>query len=284
METGSYLKAQDRSVAPAGGPTETADLEATWLRTDDPPARGMARAVIEGTGGGLRVRVFETIGPANVDWGWTPVDALYAASPHARTGVGFTAVCKPASRVVHLHANLSKGLLIIATMTAADQQGGRHGEFARDFFRKVDESQSLPPPGCRPEPSSRPPAPAADSASAFLGTWRNTNARTASLSKVSFAGGGEDLVLHAFGTGDGTLIDWGPTQAGVFVGQDAATGSAKIMAAYDFGFMEVLMHAWVKQGVLVIAIFNRFKDQSGRSNYFDREFFYREDFRPNAAT
>ena len=49
----------------------------------------------------------------------------------------------------------------------------------------------------------------------------------------------------------------------------------KMRASYDFGFMDVVLHAWVKQGVLVIAIFNRFRDASGRSNYFDREFFYR---------
>jgi hypothetical protein len=39
--------------------------------------------------------------------------------------------------------------------------------------------------------------------------------------------------------------------------------------------MDVQLHGWVKQGVLVLALFRRFKDAIGESSYFDREFFYR---------
>jgi hypothetical protein len=50
---------------------------------------------------------------------------------------------------------------------------------------------------------------------------------------------------------------------------------SKVRALYDLGFMEVALHGWVKQGVLVLAVFSRFRDESGRSDHFDREFFYR---------
>ncbi len=56
-----------------------------------------------------------------------------------------------------------------------------------------------------------------------------------------------------------------------FDGRQAAAFSA----VYDFGFEEVRLQANVKLGVLVVASFNRFRDESGRSNYFGREFFYR---------
>lgn len=39
---------------------------------------------------------------------------------------------------------------------------------------------------------------------------------------------------------------------------------------------EVLLHGWVKQGVLVLALFYGFPTGDSRSSYFDREFFYRE--------
>jgi hypothetical protein len=45
-------------------------------------------------------------------------------------------------------------------------------------------------------------------------------------------------------------------------------------AVYDFGFLESYLQANVKHGTLVIATCNRFRDGSGRSNYYTREFFY----------
>ena len=45
----------------------------------------------------------------------------------------------------------------------------------------------------------------------------------------------------------------------------------------DLGSMEVQLHGWVKQGVLVLALFRRFKGEAGESSYFDREFFYLTD-------
>ena len=55
----------------------------------------------------------------------------------------------------------------------------------------------------------------------------------------------------------------------------AVSEPAKIKASYDLGSMDVQLHGWVKQGVLVLALFRRFKDAVAESSYFDREFFYR---------
>jgi hypothetical protein len=283
MGTWSYVKAQDRYLTHTGGSIGTVDLQGTWVRTDAPD-RGIAQAVVQVADGGLCVQVFESDGSATVDWGAASIDAVYASSPEALAGVGFTTRYDLTSRVVELHANMSKGLLIIAALTTFRQRTGQRAEFAREFFRKVEAQRPCARRGYRSEVSSRPGALPGESLSPmpFLGTWRNTNSKTAGLSEVSFAREGESLVLHALGAGDGALIDWGPTRARVFASHDAATEPVKIQAAYDFGFMEFLMHAWVKQGVLVIAHFNRFKDQSRRSNYFDREFFYRDDPGANA--
>ena len=57
---------------------------------------------------------------------------------------------------------------------------------------------------------------------------------------------------------------------------DAETTEALAFeATYDHGFLEVHLQANVKAGVLVVASLNRFVDDSGRSSYFTREFYYR---------
>jgi hypothetical protein len=272
MEKWSYVKIQDHYIAPVSGPLKTADLEGVWVRTDV-PQRGIARVTVEVVEGSLQARLLEVDGPSLLDWGLIPVDTLYAAAPDGRVVAGFRGIAEQPSRVIDLHANLSKGLLIIASLAASRSGEGQVGEFAREFYRRVQGAQFLPAPGYRSERSPHAAA-GPPSASSFLGVWRNTNPRTRGLSEVSFASRGANLLLRVVGVGEDGPLDWEDTQVELFVSYDDATEPTKIKAAYDFGFMDVLLHAWIKQGVLVMVIFNRFKDGSGRSNYVDREFYY----------
>ncbi len=50
-----------------------------------------------------------------------------------------------------------------------------------------------------------------------------------------------------------------------------------LAADFDFGFMIAETYLRVNKGVLVIVLFVTFRDDSGRSNYLNREFFYRRD-------
>ena len=79
--------------------------------------------------------------------------------------------------------------------------------------------------------------------------------------------------------GGGTPSDRLEVPAQVFVDDDAATMSEKVMANYELTDTSVCMHGWIKQGVLVLAIFRKVKDGSRRVNYFDREFFFKIDRR-----
>ncbi len=88
--------------------------------------------------------------------------------------------------------------------------------------------------------------------SVLLGDWRNTNAEGGIRRIVVERGEGGELSVRAIGA-----IDWGTVPAHAF--------------AFHFGDIG----ANVKSGVLVVATFNHFKDDSGRSGYFDREFFHR---------
>jgi hypothetical protein len=94
------------------------------------------------------------------------------------------------------------------------------------------------------------------------------------MAELRFAFTERGLALRVTG---GALAGRFDAQADVFVDDDAATAPEKIMVHQDLPETEVVMHGWIKQGVLVLAIFRKFKGGSGRSNYFDREFFFRAD-------
>ena len=69
----------------------------------------------------------------------------------------------------------------------------------------------------------------------------------------------------------------GPTRSPRPVFADGPDSSAPraFTARFDLGYKEVSLQAKVKKGVLVVANFNRFSDNSGRAAFFSREFFYR---------
>ena len=106
--------------------------------------------------------------------------------------------------------------------------------------------------------------------SALLGTWANTNAN-GSVVTITI-GDADDGRLWIEATG---LRNWGRVEghAYAFNFDDRAAGAFD--AVWDLGFMEVRMQANVKLGVLVVVTLNHFRDESGRSSYFDREFYHR---------
>ena len=110
----------------------------------------------------------------------------------------------------------------------------------------------------------------------FCGDWISTNPSTRGIARVSVQAQGEGLSVHAFGAGDPGLADWGTVRAEVFTDGASSPRIRAFHAFYDFGFLETSLQAKTEKGVLVIASFNRFKDHSGRSSYFSREFFFRK--------
>ena len=100
----------------------------------------------------------------------------------------------------------------------------------------------------------------------LLGDWRNTNAN----------GGIPRIVVEPL---DGNRVRVtaleqtvdAPTFAFTFDAHDAGAFNAK----FDRGYQRIHMQANVKLGVLVVVTLTEFTDQSGRSNYFDREFYHR---------
>jgi hypothetical protein len=111
----------------------------------------------------------------------------------------------------------------------------------------------------------------------LLGVWVNTNSTTRGIAKVILTARENQVVLRAFGRHDPETCDWGEVSASIFASDINSTEAMAWSAFYEFGFMDTHLQAHIRQGVLIIAKFDRFKDDSGRSNYFSKEFFYRID-------
>ncbi len=113
----------------------------------------------------------------------------------------------------------------------------------------------------------------------FWGEWQNTDAEGAGMARIVFGDNEGALTMHAFVNGEEGLVNLGDADVKVFAENVDSLEGNKFSANYSFDFMQVRMHGWVKLGVLVIAVFNRYTDDSGRSDFFHREFFHAVDRR-----
>jgi len=111
--------------------------------------------------------------------------------------------------------------------------------------------------------------------SALLGAWFNTDKQTGGVVRMVLAGTPGDFTVQAFGAAAPEPLDWGKVPAVAYAAGVASPAGMAFSAVYDFGFLDTFLAAYTKSGILVLDTFNVFKDGSGRSNYFSREFFHR---------
>lgn len=111
----------------------------------------------------------------------------------------------------------------------------------------------------------------------LLGDWRNTNADGGIARIVCRPGLDGRIDVQCYGRhGADDLRDWGSVAARVYSFTFESRQAGAFNAVFDLGGNEeVRVQANVKAGVLVVASFNRILDRSGRTSYFDREFFHR---------
>lgn len=109
----------------------------------------------------------------------------------------------------------------------------------------------------------------------LLGHWLNTNRDTRGISECVVAQDDEGITVSI--TGVGEPVEW-PRARGIVLAnleEEAGQRTIALLADSDLGFMTVETHIRVNKGVLVIVLYATFCDGSGRSNYLNREFFYR---------
>jgi len=112
----------------------------------------------------------------------------------------------------------------------------------------------------------------------FVGIWQKTNEAAGQwIRRVEIARDGAlGIAVHAWGGDAPSPADWGSCTADVlFANAITSSTGAAFIARYDFGFLQSELQGNVNLGLLVLAGFNRFRDGSGRSDIFTREFFYR---------
>ena len=248
-------------------------LQGDWINTESSP-RALERILIERRSDIITMRAKGVDGQAPEGSGWFESRALYASSSTGGDAVAFVAERDADRTPVELQANLSKGLLIVSSFQTRRLSDGPERRFAREFFRRADP-ESPGPLDVSPKTSLVRQLPASPAASTFGGTWRNTNTTGSAIVSVSFAPTDDGGTMCVQGRDRSSANDWGTTAVEIFDEIDAASEPAKIKAGYDLGSLDIQIHGWVKQGILVLALYRRFKYASALSNYFDREFFYR---------
>ena len=108
---------------------------------------------------------------------------------------------------------------------------------------------------------------------ALPGVWINSTPDTNGIARLVISESDGRLSLQAYAVGPVGLIDWGSTSVKVFAGLPTSRVAAGFTCLFDFGFVETELQGMIMKGLLVLAQFHRFKDNSKRADYFVREYY-----------
>ncbi len=127
-------------------------------------------------------------------------------------------------------------------------------------------------------PDLNDPLAATTNADKLLGRWLNTNRETRGISECTVARDGDDIAVSIVGVGEDGPIPWPTVKATPLANleEEAGQRTMALLATFDLGFMRAETHMRINKGVFVIVLFVTFQDDSGRANYLNREFFYRQ--------
>ena len=127
------------------------------------------------------------------------------------------------------------------------------------------------------DPAQSDPATRTLQADKLIGRWLNTNPETQGVAEIIIERAGESFLVGVLGVGEDGLITWPQTKATALANLEEEAGQRALALAvdFDFGFMRAETYLRVNKGVLVIVAYYIFLDDSRRSNYVNREFFYR---------
>lgn len=108
---------------------------------------------------------------------------------------------------------------------------------------------------------------------ALLGTWINSNPDTHSVALVKATESDGRLRLQVSAVGADGLIDWGAADADVFAATPDSHAGAGFTCRYQFDFGETRLQGMIMKGLLVLAQFHLFNDNTEHENFFLREYF-----------
>lgn len=105
------------------------------------------------------------------------------------------------------------------------------------------------------------------------GMWVNSNPNANGIARMLVSEEDGRLSIQVYAIGPAGLIDWGPGDVVPFAAGPASRVGAGFTCRYDFGFAEAILQGMIMKGLLVLAEFHSFKDDSSRVPYFVREYF-----------
>ncbi|MCI0590272.1 MAG: hypothetical protein L0Y67_01470 [Gammaproteobacteria bacterium] len=109
--------------------------------------------------------------------------------------------------------------------------------------------------------------------SALPGIWVNSNPDANGIARLVISESDGNLSLQVYAIGLDGLITWGTADVTVFTSTASSRVSAGFTCLYDFGFAETRLQGMILKGLIVLAQFHIFKDDSKRIDYFVREYF-----------
>lgn len=127
-------------------------------------------------------------------------------------------------------------------------------------------------------PALTDPATAILNADKLLGRWVNANWETRGIAECTVAQDSEGINVSIIGVGADGPIPWPTVRANALANleEEAGQRTMALAATFNLGFMRADTHMRINKGVFVIVLFVTFLDESGRANYLNREFFYRQ--------
>jgi hypothetical protein len=104
----------------------------------------------------------------------------------------------------------------------------------------------------------------------FAGYWTNVDPNTGGTTALEIAVSDSTVNVHAWGKCHPSDCDWGTTTAYPFapdVSSDISNNAQALLAIFDAGFSETTLVIKLDGDNLQVDNYDRFKDNSGRSNY-----------------
>jgi len=111
----------------------------------------------------------------------------------------------------------------------------------------------------------------------LLGTWVNTYRETRSLCRFTLTPSASGYSIETLAATESGAQTLGQTEVRPFAPNVNSRKADGFTASYDFEFLEMSLAAYCAKGLIVVSQYTRFKDGSGRPDYFNREFFFKEE-------
>jgi hypothetical protein len=254
------------------------EIQGTWFNTN-PETGEIGKIAISVHNGAVALHVFGAGADGLIPWG-EAVATPFVDRIGTSLVTGFISDYDLGFVKTRLAANVKYGVLVIQSYNEFCDGSGRPPYFSREFFSREVVHRPAPLPAnvaCALAADLPPPGAVGGSVDLrhYVGHWTNTNPDTNGITHFSFESVGDRFNIRAFGAGHPS--EWGCAEATPHAYSVTDARGIAFMARYDFGFAEVTLAANENKGLIIIASYHRFCDGGARSNYFKREFFYRQE-------